>query len=52
MLRYELSSPKYVALDEMSKVSLTSGTYIKPHCVTRLNISHKYYDFDFNIYRK
>ena len=36
-----------MALDKRSQVSLTFGTYIN-----QLNISHKYYDFGLNSYRK
>ena len=40
-----------MALDKRSQVSLTFGTY-KSHCLIRLNISLKYYDFGLNSYRK
>ena len=38
MFWYVCGSPKWVALDEKSKVSLTFGTYTKP-CLIRFNIS-------------
>ena len=38
-----------MALDKRSQVSLTFGTNIN-HCLIRLNISRKYYDFGLNSY--
>ena len=38
-------------LGKRSQVSLTFGTY-ENHCLIRFNISHKYYDFGLNSYRK
>ena len=48
MFRYVCGSPKWLALDERSKVSLTFDAYIKPVS----HISRKFYDFRLNSYRK